>query len=200
MPERTRVFIAIAIPSELEPELTRLQTELAPLVPNCRWVSSRPFHVTLAFLGDVPNGDLGAIGDAAIASARTTELFDLEVKGLGAFPSAPRPRVVWAGVTAPDLSPLFDLRKSLVRSLAKIGHAPDDDRFHPHVTLGRTKHQERGGPADLTAAVERYNSWSARQFRVTKVEVFASKLGPTGSVYAVLSEAALAGKKTEDLA
>ena len=61
MPECTRVFIAIAIPEPLERELARLQAELAPAVPACRWTSALPFHMTLAFLGDVPNSELSAI-------------------------------------------------------------------------------------------------------------------------------------------
>ena len=69
------------------------------------------------------------------------EPFEIEVKGLGAFPSAKQPRVIWAGVTALNLKPLLDLQESIVNSLARIGHRPDDQRFHPHVTLGRIKHR-----------------------------------------------------------
>ncbi len=53
MPECTRTFIAIAVPDAVERELARLQDALAPEVPGCRWTSALPFHVTLAFLGDV---------------------------------------------------------------------------------------------------------------------------------------------------
>ena len=70
MPECTRVFIAIAIPEPLERELARLQAELAPAVPGCRWTSALPFHLTLAFLGDVPNSDLSAICQVVAASRR----------------------------------------------------------------------------------------------------------------------------------
>ena len=131
MPECTRVFIAIAIPEPLERELARLQAELAPDVPGCRWTSALPFHLTLAFLGDVPNSDLSAICQVVAASAASIEPFEIEVKGLGAFPSATRPRVIWAGVTAPNLKPLIDLQESIVNSLARIGHRPDDERFQP---------------------------------------------------------------------
>ena len=68
MPECTRVFIAIAVPEPLERELARLQAELAPAVPGCRWASALPFHLTLAFLGDVPDSDLSAICQVVAAS------------------------------------------------------------------------------------------------------------------------------------
>jgi RNA 2',3'-cyclic 3'-phosphodiesterase len=199
MPEYTRVFIAIAIPEALERQLVRFQEELAPAIPGCRWTSALPFHLTLAFLGDVPNSDLSEICRVVAASAGEIEPFEIEVKGVGAFPSAIKPRVIWAGVTAPNLKLLFDLQESIVYSLAGIGHRPDDQRFHPHVTLGRIKHQ-RHGPGDLTGIIERFRLWSAGQYTVTDVEVFASTLGPTGPAYNVLGRGPLAGKKTESRA
>jgi RNA 2',3'-cyclic 3'-phosphodiesterase len=199
MPECTRVFIAIAIPEPLERQLIRFQEELAPAIPGCRWTSALPFHLTLAFLGDVPNSDLSEICRVVAASAGEIEPFEIEVKGVGAFPSAIKPRVIWAGVTAPNLKLLFDLQESIVYSLAGIGHRPDDQRFHPHVTLGRIKHQRRG-PGDLTGLIERNRLWSAGQYTVTDVEVFASTLGPAGSAYDVLGRGPLAGKKTESRA
>jgi RNA 2',3'-cyclic 3'-phosphodiesterase len=199
MPECTRVFIAIAIPEPLDRQIVRFQEELAPAVPGCRWTSALPFHLTLAFLGDVPNSDLSEICRVVAASAGEIEPFEIEVKGVGAFPSAIKPRVIWAGVTAPNPKLLFDLQESIVYSLAGIGHRPDDQRFHPHVTLGRIKHQRRG-PGDLTGLIERNRLWSAGQYTVTDVEVFASTLGPAGSAYDVLGRGPLAGKKTESRA
>jgi 2'-5' RNA ligase len=199
MPECTRVFIAIAIPEPLDRQIVRFQEELAPAIPGCRWTSALPFHLTLAFLGDVPNSDLSAICRVVAASAGEIEPFEIEVKGVGVFPSAIKPRVIWAGVTAPNLKLLFDLQESIVYSLAGIGHRPDDQRFHPHVTLGRIRHQ-RHGPGDLTAIIERYRLWSAGKYTVTDVEVFASTLGPTGSAYDELGRGPLAGKKTESRA
>ena len=165
-------------------------------MPGCRWTSALPFHLTLAFLGDVPNSDLSAICQAVASSASSIEPFEIEVEGPGCVSIRDRPRVIWAGVTAPNLKPLLDLQESIVNSLARIGHRPDDERFHPHVTLGRIKHQRRG-PGDLTGLIERHRSWSAGRCTVADVQVFASTLGPTGSAYKVLGRGRLAGKKTE---
>ena len=104
--------------------------------------------------------------------------------------------MIWAGMTAPNLKPLIDLQQSIVNSLARIGHRPDDQRFSPHVTLGRIKHQ-RHGPGDLRGLIERHRLWSAGRCTVTEVLVFASTLGPAGSAYSVLDRGPLVGKKTE---
>ena len=191
MPECTRVFIGIAVPEPLERELARLQVELTPGVPEFRWTLALPFHLTLAFVGDVPNDALDNIHRVTTATTELINPFDVDITGLGAFPSPRKTRVIWAGVTAPNIKPLFDLQESLVKSLARIGHRPEDERFHPHVTLGRIKHQSPS-PGDLTYLFEQYRSWSAGQCTVAEVQVFASTLAPTGSVYTVLSRGALA--------
>ena len=174
----------------------------------CRPIWHRPFqdagghrHYRFTWTSGVfrrylPNNDLADIYQVTVATAELIDPFEVEVTGLGAFPSPTRPRVLWAGVTAPNLESLFDLQKSLVKSLARIGHRPDDDRFHPHVTLGRIKHQ-RPGPGDLAGLIDRHRSWSAGQCTVAEIEVFASTLGPTGSAYAVLARCPLGAKKTE---
>ena len=100
MPKTTRTFVAIAIPTPQGEKLTRLQQQLAPEIPAARWSASPPFHLTLAFLGDVPDIDLNAVCHAVAEPAGPFLPFDLRLEGVGAFPSPARPRVIWAGLAA----------------------------------------------------------------------------------------------------
>jgi RNA 2',3'-cyclic 3'-phosphodiesterase len=194
MPECTRTFIAIAVPEHVEQELARLQAELAPEFADCRWISTRPFHITLAFLGDVPDVDLNEICQVVIASTFSFDRFELEVRGLGAFPTTNHPRVVWAGVTATNIKALNELQQLVAGSLQRIGHGPDDQRFHPHVTLGRIKHS-RHSNRGVQALIDRWAGWSAGGFAVSDVLVMASTLGRAGPSYEVLGRGRLAEKK-----
>jgi RNA 2',3'-cyclic 3'-phosphodiesterase len=194
MRECTRTFIAIAVPEPVEQQLARLQAELAPEIAGCRWISTRPFHITLAFLGDVPDSYLNEICQVVTSSAVAFDRFEVEVRGFGAFPNVIRPRVVWAGVTASNINTLNRLQQSVIGSIARIGHGPDDERFHPHVTLGRVKHSQHG-TRGVQALIERWAGWSAGGFAVTDVLVMASTLGRAGPSYEVLSRGLLAGKK-----
>jgi 2'-5' RNA ligase len=195
MRETTRTFIAIPVPESVGERLARLQAELSPEVPGCRWTAHSPFHITLAFLGDVRNRDLNELCLAVAAAAEPFPQFALEVTGLGAFPSAKKPRVVWAGATAPDLAPLNELRAGVVQAATRAGYRPDDPRFHPHVTLGRFK-TPCMQPGGLTETIQR-RGWSAGWFPVTEVVTFASTLGPGGAAYAPLGRARLRGEKTD---
>jgi RNA 2',3'-cyclic 3'-phosphodiesterase len=186
--------VVIPVPEPVEQELARLQAELAPEVAGCHWTSTRPFHITLAFLGDVPDSDLNQICQTVTASTISLDRFEVEVHGLGAFPNASRPRVVWAGVTATNINALNELQQSVIGSLERIGHGPDDPRFHPHVTLGRIKHCRQGNRT-VQALIERWAGWSAGGFTVTDVFVMASILGRAGPRYEVLGRCLLDGKK-----
>jgi RNA 2',3'-cyclic 3'-phosphodiesterase len=196
MRETTRTFIAIPLPDPVGQQLAGWQRELAPEIPGCRWVESQPFHITLAFLGDVPNRDLNDLCLSVAAAVEPFGRLDLRVEALGAFPSPARPRVVWAGITSDDLGPLGELRKAVVRAATQSGYRPDDPRFHPHVTLGRIR-SDRGRPCDLTEIVRREQARSAGAFPVVEVVTYASALGPKGATYAPLNRARLKGKKTD---
>ena len=92
---------------------------------------------------------------------------------MGAFPNPARPRVLWAGLTAADLAPLFELQKAIVNGVTDAGYRPDDQRFTPHVTLGRIRSDRRGrDPLDLTTILQPYLTWSAGTFRVGEVITF----------------------------
>jgi RNA 2',3'-cyclic 3'-phosphodiesterase len=195
MPETTRTFVAIAIPEPLGRELARLQEVLAPEVPGCRWTTSSPFHATLVFLGDVQNRKLNRLCNAVASSAAACESFKLSLEGVGAFPSATYPRVIWAGLTAPNLEPLLALREGIVNSLAQMMVFDAGSRFHPHVTLGRIK-SRRQRACDASGVLERYRAWSCGGFTVREVVTFASTPGPSGSSYKPLGCAPLLCKKT----
>ena len=194
MSETTRTFVAIVVPQPLGRELAALQASLAADVSGCRWTENLPFHTTLVFLGDVRNSDGDRVCESINSAAGRFEPFQLGLDGLGAFPSAMRPRVIWTGVVAPNMKPIIDLREAIVAAIAETGYRPLDSRFHPHGTHGRIK-PGRQGNRDLTRLVGRYCGWSAGRFLVEEVTTFASTLGPSGPIYTPIGRAQLKSKK-----
>jgi 2'-5' RNA ligase len=194
MSRATRTFIAVTLPDSLTRKLTRLQALLGPELPGTRWSATLPFHLTLAFLGDVPDADLNAICRATVEASASSSPFDLRLEGLGAFPAPGRPRVIWVGVNGAGLVPLERLRADIVGAVRDVGHPPEDDRFHPHVTLGRVK-TVRGAPLDLTPWIKHYQTWSAGAWPISEAVVLASTLTPDGPEYMPLVHAPLRGRK-----
>jgi 2'-5' RNA ligase len=200
MAQTTRTFLAIDVPPPISERLTKLQARLAPLVPEFRWTDGAPFHMTLAFLGDVPYIDLNAVCEAAAKAARTCKRFEVRIAGLGAFPKPERPRVVWAGFDGPGVEPLAALHKAVVDHLRGIGRPPEDTRFTPHVTLARLKAGRGKGPTavvapDLTEIFAKHRDWSAGEFTVGEVVAYSSTLTPEGPTYAALARGPLASAR-----
>ena len=195
MGSTTRTFFAIEIPENLGLELARLRDRLVAELPGCRPTTSTPFHMTLAFVGDVPDVELTRVHRAVTESVSALEPLELSLQGLGAFPSPRRPRVLWAGLSAHNPNLLDKLRQSVVAALSEIGFPCDEERFHPHVTLGRFR-PDRHGPCDATAVVERYRSWSLGGFVADEVVGFASRESARGPVYDHLSRARLLSGKS----
>ena len=148
-------------------------------------------HVTLAFIGNVPEATLADATAAATEAAETTPAFQLRVAGLGQFPERGRPHVVWLGFTDP--APLIDLAERARRSLTARDVPFDAKPFRPHLTLARVREEsDRIEVRDLTIALRSAKAPEAA-FAVDALQVIESTLSPKGPRYTARSTAALVG-------
>jgi len=190
MASTSRTFIAFTVPEVQRTRLGRLQGLIAPDLPRARWVEPKMFHVTLAFLGDVPDNDLNTVCRAVLEGSKGFKPFTVNLQSLGAFPEAARPRVVWVGLAGPGLDTLGRLQQSIVRAVGEVGYPPEDNRFTPHLTLGYIK-SKRGEDVDITPLIPHYRTWSAGNFEVASIFTFSSTQTPEGPAYMTLAAAPL---------
>ncbi|GEJ55796.1 RNA 2',3'-cyclic phosphodiesterase [Anaeromyxobacter diazotrophicus] len=187
-----RLFVALE-PSELiHRRLAALQGELrraaGGAAEQVKWVSPEGVHLTLQFLGAVPEERLPAIQGAVGRAAAGSAPLELAVAGAGAFPSARRARVLWAAV-AGDVAPLAALVAALGRELAPLGFTPEERPFAAHLTLGRAR-DARGLPG-LAAALAHAGGGTEARWRAAEVVLFRSHLSPHGARYEALYRAPL---------
>lgn len=191
-----RTFIALPIPETQRTRLGRLQSLLAPDLPGARWVTPDQFHLTLAFLGDVPDLDLAPVCRAVKEAASAFPRLTLNLQSLGAFPAPERPRTVWVGLGGPDFEALLALQGAIAEAVAEVGYPTDEDRFTPHITLGRLKGSKSGDPStDLTRQAAHFRTWSAGNFEAAQVVAYASTLTPEGPAYMTLATTPLKSSK-----
>jgi RNA 2',3'-cyclic 3'-phosphodiesterase len=203
MSNTTRTFIALAVPDTLTLRVRRLQEQVAGVVNGVRWVDTPPFHVTLAFLGDVAHSDLMTVCRTIQEEARNFGPLTLQLEGLGAFPGPSQARVVWSSVSGPGLDSLMALQAAIALGVA-LAHYPTDQKpFHPHVTLGRAgqghgrgRDRDPNPPPDLSRLVNHYKTWRAGPFTVNEVITFGSTLTREGPAYAALGRAPFASAKS----
>ena len=185
-----RTFVALPIPVVQRTRLGRLQGLLAPDLPGARWVTPDQFHLTLAFLGDVPDLDLAPVCRAVAEVAGRFPRLTLNLQSLGAFPDAARARTVWVGLAGPDQDGLLALQAGIATAVAALGYPAEGDQFIPHITLGRLK-VNKEAPEGVERQVAHFRTWSAGNFEAAQVVTYASTLAPEGPAYMTLATSPL---------
>ena len=144
-----RLFIAVKANDDFNREVLRLKRKLADTGADVKWVEPENLHFTLHFLGDVDAAKLPAVKEAVQAAA-SAEPFEINLTGLGAFPSAERPQVLWAGAEdkTRGLERIYD---AIGAKLRAAGFETETRPFVAHMTLGRARGL-RGARA-LSAAI-----------------------------------------------
>ncbi len=101
--QNLRAFIAIELPSEIRSAIYKATAGLHLAFDRSlvRWVAQHNLHLTLKFLGDVSPSKVELLQQMLLSEAANYQSFDLQVGGLGCFPSPKRPRVIWIGIQAP---------------------------------------------------------------------------------------------------
>jgi RNA 2',3'-cyclic 3'-phosphodiesterase len=160
---------------------------LRPLAPDVAWVSRDNLHVTVKFLGNVDTGRVEPLTGALATAAGACEAFEVDVCGLGAFPSRTRARVLWAGLGA-GADAAARLAASVDESLARVDVPRETRPFAGHVTLGRVR--EPRSNTRLAAALVADPAWG--RVRVDRLSLMRSDLSPRGARYTELAVAPLA--------
>jgi 2'-5' RNA ligase len=165
------MFFAIVPDGAACGALDALARELAPETGG-RPTPAANLHLTLAFLGTMPEDRRARIEAAARAAAAATAQFDIALDSVGHFRAA---RVAWAGQahTQQPLQHLFDrLRAGLAAAALPVEQRP----FHPHVTLVRhCRHPPSGAP------------WPGTRWRAEALTLMASETLSGGARYRALA-------------
>jgi RNA 2',3'-cyclic 3'-phosphodiesterase len=187
-----RSFVAVVPPPEVVEHLDGF-LDVRRGAAVYRWAPVEQFHVTLAFLADVPDRKLDQLVERLGRAASRRHVFAAAVAGGGAFPNVSRARVLWAGLDLDD-----DGRTELTRMATgaraaanRAGVPVEGRRFRPHVTLARLGH-----PGEVTSWVRLLDAYRGPTWTVDRITLLASYLGegPRGRPrYEVVEELGLSG-------
>jgi 2'-5' RNA ligase len=175
-----RAFLAVVPDARALDAIARSVSSLT-LPGGWRVTSRAQWHVTLQFLGVV--ADVDVVVDAVASVVSRHDVFVVALGGGGAFPSARRAGVVWIGARRGD-DGLSALARDVSTALAPRGFTSDEDRFHPHLTVARTRGRDRRDARALVEALASEPdgpSWCVRE-----VVLFESRTRPSGAEYAVV--------------
>ena len=184
MSEMIRSFIAFDIDSEsVIKRLSEVQKTLVNTSADLKIVESQNIHVTMRFLGDISPNMIDPIhGEMEKVSFAP---FEIELRGLGAFPTLRYARVVWAGIKggAEKLTDIFD---QLEPRLLRLGFRPDPKGFSPHLTIARVKSGRN--KAELIHAIQELENYQFGMIKANCLKLKKSVLTPRGPIYSTLKE------------
>jgi 2'-5' RNA ligase len=180
MDDRIRSFIAVAVPPESAESIRAAQDKLKVAGPQIKWVNPDSFHITLKFLGGVEPERLKATWQSVSEALAGARPFTMRFRGVGAFPSASRARVVWVGISE-GADELTEIAKRVEQVCSEHGFEMENRPFTAHLTLGRAR--EPGPDPALAAAMKELAEADLGQAGVDRVLLMRSELTRQGAIY-----------------
>ncbi len=180
MSELIRSFIAVEIENrEVLNKIIRIRDMIASISRDAlKVVEDENIHLTIRFLGEIDKSTLENV-KKILEEAKIFKRFNIHIKGLGAFPSVARPRVIWVGVEE-GFEELKKIRRFIDEKTSGLRIHSDQHDFQPHITIARVK------SSLPPKAVQILMNYSAEDFGyspVSKLVLKKSLLTPRGPIY-----------------
>ncbi|MBM4134528.1 MAG: RNA 2',3'-cyclic phosphodiesterase [Nitrospira sp.] len=198
-----RTFLAVELPASLKQPLVQVQAdvrnrvsrELSPAM-RIQWVRPDSIHLTVKFLGDIPEDHVGALQSVVGDALRTVPPFPIDVARLGVFPDLRAPRVLWVGLASRSsegipTTTLSHLVATVEHCVEELGYPPESRPFNPHLTLARIKEEAKEVGRALARIGLLDGDVRLGHLEVRTVALMQSELKPSGSVYTKLWEVPL---------
>lgn len=172
-----RLFVALPLPASVKKAIQ----PLLEAIPAGRKSKDHQLHLTLAFLGDVPEERLSELSQAL--GRVQMKAFSTQLKGVGCFPNPNRARVLWVGME--PWEELSQLKSKIEGALEPLGFPKEKRNFQPHITISRIK---RPHPHGVQNFLDQFMTFSSSPFEALHFTLFSSQLTPEGSLYTQLQE------------
>jgi 2'-5' RNA ligase len=176
-----RLFVALAISTEVRENLAALIRELRTADSHPKWVNPGNLHVTLKFIGEVAPEKVVEVGDA-LAVVRMPQQVVAEFRGIGFFPDVRRPSVAWVGIEPAEILGALAVKVNQALAVARI---PGEEKvFVPHLTIARFK--ETRLSKELRAEIGKRKSQELGTLVAGEFHLIESKRKSSGAEYTTL--------------
>ncbi len=174
-----RLFIGTFIESKpLKSKYSKIKKEFGGILPG-RWIKPENFHITFKFLGNVPEEEIPEIQDKLKEYLDKLQNAQFELRGLGVFPNAEHPKVLYIKVIDND-GILKKLQKFTEEKMEQLGFKKENRPFIPHITLKRIKSAD---VEKLKQKLEKYKEVSFGKQSIVELNLIESITNPKGAIY-----------------
>jgi 2'-5' RNA ligase len=174
-----RLFLAIELSNETRRHLAGVQEHLHSIPRNVSWTKPENLHLTLKFLGEVPDDQVKPICDA-LSAIPLVGPFPLKADRLTCFPPRGAVRIIAAGMETP--AALQELVNHIESTCKSFGFPLEARAYHAHVTLARARAPL---PPPLRQAMEQaaFCLWPGPETLVEEFILMQSQLRHEGAIY-----------------
>ncbi|NHV98746.1 MAG: RNA 2',3'-cyclic phosphodiesterase [Thaumarchaeota archaeon] len=178
-----RLFVSMDVENEnVSRRILEIQKRLVETGADLKLVDANILHLTLFFIGEVPETMVSTIRERL--SGVEGSPIEVELRGLGAFPTVSQPRVVFAGIGKGDKE-LVERAEKVSESLSKIGFRMNE-RFSSHLTIARVR--SRLNLDKLVFFIRSNRDIFIGEVITSRLRLKKSILTPRGPVYETLWE------------
>jgi len=184
MSEQIRSFIAFDIQNQgIINRIAAAQKLLMQTNADLKLVEPKNIHITVRFLGAMNPDMVDKVYE--VMKKVNFAPFNIQLQGLGVFPTVNYPRVVWAGITlgAEQLRSIFEQLEPMVHEL---GFAPEPNGFNPHLTIARVR--SGTNKQRLVDFVTKQSEYEFGNIKANCLRLKRSQLSPMGPTYTTLKE------------
>jgi 2'-5' RNA ligase len=165
------MFVAVYPPQEAIEDLDAF-LEPRREAGEFRWSEPDQWHLTLAFMADVPERAHDELIERLAGAVAKRRSMTASIGGGGAYPGAHSAKVLWTGIQVDAPQELDHLAAGCRKAAARSGSPPSGERFRPHLTVARI-----GRPIEATRWVRVLDSYRGPTWGVDEVSLVASYLG-----------------------
>ncbi len=193
-----RAFLAVELPESLRTQVSQVQRRLKqrlewdlPRSVRLSWVRPPSIHLTVKFLGDIPEDLVEPLRRAMTQAIGSHRALQIPLDRLGVFPRPQQPRVLWVGPSeiwerGEAAARLTAWHRTVEKASVSLGLAPDQRALSPHLTIARIKAGEAEFGKCLARSGETEQPLALGALSVDSIVLMKSELNPRGSIYTTL--------------
>ncbi|MFH1857042.1 MAG: RNA 2',3'-cyclic phosphodiesterase [Candidatus Omnitrophota bacterium] len=183
---KIRSFIAIDLPEEITESFYKTAAALKKEIKNLQLVPCQNIHLTLKYLGYLPESSIKKIKNAVDKTAADYGKFNMTFREIGVFPSFSCPRVIWISPGEGEKE-TEKLKEKLDKELSLLEIEKDEKEFKAHITIARLKEIKKR--PYFEKIITGINVQTAKNIQINSLHLYQSVLTRTGPVYTKLHSA-----------
>jgi 2'-5' RNA ligase len=170
----SRLFVALNMHETVKSKLIELRDSVAG--SNFKWEAREKLHLTLKFIGDVPEVNLIPI-KSELDFLHNFDLVKCSIINFGFFFRDKKPSILWAGLNIEKS--IFKIIENIDLKLEKFSVKKESRKFSPHLTLLRIK---KDPGINFVNSFKNF-TFEPLNFTANTISLFRSELHPSGSKY-----------------